>query len=154
MITPSLTEDMQLAMKMHKQFQEDRYIYWSVISAVLQVSSLPKLAAYIPIIPFEKARDPSTPASMRPILFKLSHRLLSSAIVPSYLSADRFYLHLSILKELELWDDAHQLLITEPAQAICETSLIVDEIRREVWKRKGLWEEEKQIAQRRITEKG
>ena len=30
---------MQLAMKMHKQFQEDRYIYWSVISAVLQVSS-------------------------------------------------------------------------------------------------------------------
>jgi len=91
---------------------------------------------------------------MRPILFKLSHRLLSSAIVPSSLSADRFYLHLSILKELELWDDAHQLLITEQAKAICETSLIVDEIRREVWKRKGLWEEEKQIAQRRITEKG
>ena len=91
---------------------------------------------------------------MRPILFKLSHRLLSSAIAPSFLSADRFYLHLSILKELELWDDAHQLLITESAKAICETSLIVDEIRREVWKRKGLWEEEKQIAQRRITEKG
>ena len=91
---------------------------------------------------------------MRPILFKLSHRLLSSGVVPSYLSADRFYLHLSILKELELWDDAHQLLITEPAKAICETSLIVDEIRREVWKRKGLWEEEKQSAQLRITEKG
>ena len=91
---------------------------------------------------------------MRPILFKLSHRLLSSAIVPSHLSADRFYLHLSILKELELWDDAHQLLITIPGKAICETSLIVDEIRREVWKQKGLWEEEKQIAQRRITEKG
>jgi len=103
---------------------------------------------------FEKARDPSTPASMRPILFKLSHRLLSSAIAPSYLSADRFYLHLSILKELELWDDAHQLLTTEPAKMICETSLIVDEIRREVWKRKGLWDEEKQMAQRRITEKG
>ena len=91
---------------------------------------------------------------MRPVLFKLSHRLLSSAVAPSHLSADRFYLHLSILRELELWDDAHQLLITEPAKAICETSLIVDEIRREVWKRKGLWEEEKQIAQQRITEKG
>lgn len=91
---------------------------------------------------------------MRPILFKLSHRLLSSAIVPSHLSADRFYLHLNILKELELWDEAHKLLIVAPGQAICETSLIVDEIRREVWKHKGLWEEEKQIAQRRITEKG
>ncbi|KAF9792094.1 actin cytoskeleton organization protein [Thelephora terrestris] len=126
----------QLAMKMHKQFQEDRYIYWSVISAVLQ------------------AKDPSTPASMLPVLFKLSHRLLSSAVIPSHVSADRFYLHLSILKELQLWDDAHQLLTTVPGNAICETSLIVDEIRREVWKQKGLWEEEKQIAQRRITEKG
>ena len=139
---------------MHKQFQEDRYIYWSVISAVLQVSLLYRYAAYILIVCFEKARDPSTPASMRPILFKLSHRLLSSAVVPSYLSADRFYLHLSILRELELWDEAHQLLTMEPAKAICETSLIVDEIRREVWKRKGLWEEEKQMAQQRITEKG
>jgi N-terminal acetyltransferase B complex non-catalytic subunit len=91
---------------------------------------------------------------MRPILFKLSHRLLSSAVLPPHLSADRFYLHLSILKELELWDDAHKLLITDSGKAICETSLIVDEIRREVWKQKGLWEEEKTIAQWRITEKG
>jgi N-terminal acetyltransferase B complex non-catalytic subunit len=91
---------------------------------------------------------------MLPVLFKLSHRLLSSAVIPSHVSADRFYLHLSILKELQLWDDAHQLLTTVPGKAICETSLIVDEIRREVWKQKGLWEEEKQIAQRRITEKG
>lgn len=141
-------------MKMHKQFQEDRYIYWSVISAVLQVSLQLKHTAYILIMRFTKARDPSTPASMRPILFKLSHRLLSSAVVPSHLSADRFYLHLSILKELELWDEAHQLLITDSGKAVCETSLIVDTIRREVWKQKGLWEEEKQIAQQRITEKG
>jgi len=141
-------------MKMHKQFQEDRYIYWSVISAVLQVSFMTKHAAYILTLSFKKARDPSTPASMRPVLFKLSHRLLSSTVIPSHLSADRFYLHLSILKELELWDDAHKLLATEPGKAICETSLIVDEIRREVWKQKGLWDEEKQIAQQRITEKG
>lgn len=91
---------------------------------------------------------------MRPVLFKLSHRLLSSAVIPSHVSADRLYLHLSILKELQLWDDAHQLLTTVPGKAICETSLIVDEIRREIWKQKGLWEEEKQLAQRRITEKG
>lgn len=91
---------------------------------------------------------------MRPVLFKLSHRLLSSTIIPSHVSADRFYLHLSILKQLELWDDAHQMLTTIPGKAICETSLVVDEIRREVWKQKGLWEDEKQIAQQRISEKG
>jgi N-terminal acetyltransferase B complex non-catalytic subunit len=91
---------------------------------------------------------------MRSVLFKLSHRLLSSTIIPSYVSADRFSLHLTILKELELWDDAHQLLTTVPGQAICEISLTVDGIRREVWKQKGLWEEEKRLAQRRITEKG
>ena len=141
-------------MKMHKQFQEDRYVYWSVISAVLQVSLQLEYTAYILVICFPKARDPSTPASMRPVLFKLSHRLLSSTAAPSHFSADRFYLHLRILKELGLWDDAHQLLTTAPGKAICETSLIVDEIRREVWKYKGLREEEKQIAQRRITEKG
>ena len=49
---PSLTENMQLAMKMHKQFQEDRYIYWSVISAVLQVGLQPNHAAYILIVRF------------------------------------------------------------------------------------------------------
>lgn len=141
-------------MKMHKQFQEDRYAYWSVISAVLQVSLQLKYTAYILILRSSKAGDPSTPASMRPVLFKLSHRLLSSTVVPSHISADRFYLHLRILKELELWDEAHQLLTTTPGKAICETSLIVDGIRREVWRCKGLWEEEKQIAQRRITERG
>lgn len=139
---------------MHKQFQEDRYIYWSVISAVLQVNPQLKRYAYMLIIHFQQARDPSTPASMRPVLFKLSHRLLSSTVVPSHVSADRFSLHLSILGELGLWDDAHQLLTTAPGKAICETSLTVDGIRREVWKKKGLWEEEKQIAQERIAEKG
>lgn len=27
----------EVATRMHKQFQEDRYIYWSVIGAILQV---------------------------------------------------------------------------------------------------------------------
>lgn len=27
----------KIATKLHKQFQEDRYLYWNVISAVLQV---------------------------------------------------------------------------------------------------------------------
>lgn len=40
-------------MKMHKQFQEDRYIYWSVISAVLQVSVHPKYTAYTLIFRFQ-----------------------------------------------------------------------------------------------------
>jgi N-terminal acetyltransferase B complex non-catalytic subunit len=91
---------------------------------------------------------------MRSVLFKLSLRLLASTTTPSYLSADRFYLHLSILRELQLWDEAYLLLDNDVARAICDTSLICDEIRREIWAKKGLWTEEGQKAQFRISQKG
>ncbi|KAI6036277.1 N-acetyltransferase B complex non catalytic subunit-domain-containing protein [Pisolithus microcarpus] len=57
----------QISSKMHKQFQEDRYLYWSVISAILQ------------------ANDPSTPGNMRTVLYRLAHRLVASSPTPSYL---------------------------------------------------------------------
>ncbi|KAJ7940559.1 actin cytoskeleton organization protein [Mycena leptocephala] len=57
----------QIATRMHKQFQEDRYIYWSVISAILQ------------------ANDPATAPNMRTLLYKLAHRLVTSSPTPSYL---------------------------------------------------------------------
>lgn len=36
-ITIAFINTTQVATKMHKQFREDRYLYWSVISSVLQV---------------------------------------------------------------------------------------------------------------------
>ncbi|KAF8077880.1 actin cytoskeleton organization protein [Lyophyllum atratum] len=124
----------QIATKMHKQFQEDRYLYWSVISAVLQ------------------ANDASTPPSMRTLLYKLAHRLITSSPTPSYQNTDRFHLHLSILRELELYDDAHKLLDSDIGRAICSTSLSCNEIRRDIWRLRGMIREEGKLAEARIID--
>lgn len=100
-----------------------------------------------------QANDPLTPAALRPVLYKLAHRLITSTPTPSFYSADRFYVHLTILKELELWDEATTLLSTEIGQAISNTSLTVDELRREIWKLKGSAKEEGERAQSKILEK-
>ncbi|KAI0054150.1 hypothetical protein FA95DRAFT_1579189 [Auriscalpium vulgare] len=125
----------QLATKLHKQFHADRYTYWSIMCAVLQAS------------------DSTTPANMRDLLFKLAHRLVTSAWNFTELHADRLYLHVSILKALNLYDDAQTLLESEQGQAICSRSLACDELRREIWKAKGLLQEEGKIAEERIVEK-
>ncbi|KAL4067946.1 N-acetyltransferase B complex non catalytic subunit-domain-containing protein [Scleroderma yunnanense] len=124
----------QISTKMHKQFQEDRYLYWSVISAILQ------------------ANDPSTPESMRLLLYKLAHRLITSSPTPSYLSTDRFYMHINILKELDLYDEAKTLLESDVGKAICSTSLACSQIRRDIWRKRELFKEEGTRAQDRLTE--
>nr|ATU82292.1 alpha-actin cytoskeleton organization protein [Macrocybe gigantea] len=125
----------QIATKMHKQFKDDRYIYWSIISAILQ------------------ADDITTPESMRPILYKLAHRMLSSSSTPPHLSADRFYLHLSVLQKLDLLDEAHKLLDSEVGKSICDTNLSCDELRRAIWRSRGMIQEEAAIAEMRIVDK-
>ncbi|KDQ60955.1 hypothetical protein JAAARDRAFT_31952 [Jaapia argillacea MUCL 33604] len=123
-----------IATKMHKQFQEVRYIYWNVICAILQ------------------ANDAATPPNMRTLLYKLAHRLVTSSPTPSYVSADRFYLHLVILRELQLFDEANTLLESDVGKSICATSLLCDELRREIWRMRGLFQEEGQRARQRIIE--
>ncbi|KAK0210940.1 actin cytoskeleton organization protein [Desarmillaria ectypa] len=125
----------QIATKLYKTFQEDRYLYWSVMSAVLQ------------------ANDISTPATMRPVLYQLANRLISSSPTPSFHSADRFHLHLSILHELKLYDEAMKLLDSEIGAHICGSSLVCNEMRREIYRLKGLLKEEGSRAETLITEK-
>ena len=62
-------------------------------------------------------------------------------------------MHLTILKELELWDEATTLLSSEIGQAISNTNLTVDELRRDIWKLKGCVKEEGERAKSRILEK-
>ena len=100
-----------------------------------------------------QANDATTQPALRPVLFKLAHRLISSAQTPSFYSSDRFYVHLTILKELELWDDATALLSSEIGQTICNTNLTIDELRRDIWKSKGSAKEEGERAQQRIQER-
>jgi N-terminal acetyltransferase B complex non-catalytic subunit len=100
-----------------------------------------------------KANDATTQPTLRPVLFKLAHRLISSAHTPSFASADRFFVHLTILKELELWDDATVLLSSDIGQTISNTNLTIDEIRRDIWRAKGSVQEEGERAQQRIQER-
>ncbi|KIJ16949.1 hypothetical protein PAXINDRAFT_168389 [Paxillus involutus ATCC 200175] len=124
----------QISTRMHKQFQEDRYLYWSVMGAILQAS------------------DPSTTPNMKTLLYKLAHRLVTSSPSPSYLSADRFHMHISILKELKLYDEANTLLESEIGKTICSTSLACNQTRRDIWRERGLFKEEGTRAQQKITD--
>ncbi|KAG5635534.1 hypothetical protein H0H81_010946 [Sphagnurus paluster] len=124
----------QIATKMYKQFHEDRYLYWSVISAILQ------------------ANDTATSPDMRIILYKLAHRLIASSPTPSYQNTDRFYLHLTILRELELYDEAHKLLDSEIGRVICSSSLSCNEIRRDIWRSRGMIRDEGKLAEARVVD--
>jgi N-terminal acetyltransferase B complex non-catalytic subunit len=142
----------QVATRMYKQFQEDRYLYWSVLSTVLQVR-FACINSRRSLINAPKAKEVGTPASMRALLYKLAHRIITSSPTPSYLNADRFHLHLSILHHLELYDDAHKLLISDVGKNICATSLSCNEIRRDIWRLRGLSREEGELARQRIVDK-
>jgi len=89
---------------------------------------------------------------MTGLLLQLAHRLLASATTPFYASADRFFLHLTILKQLSLYEDAYKLFTTEVGQKICETNLYCNEIRREIMVHLGKWKEEGERAQKLIVD--
>ncbi|TRM56244.1 N-acetyltransferase B complex non catalytic subunit-domain-containing protein [Schizophyllum amplum] len=112
----------QLSQKLFKTFQDERYLYWSVMCSVMQ------------------AHDPSTPATMKPILFKLAAKLLEQSPNPSFVSADRFHLHLAVLKETADWEAANKLLDTD--------------LRREIIRAQGKLREEGIAAEARIGDKG
>ncbi|TFK54787.1 hypothetical protein OE88DRAFT_1653277 [Heliocybe sulcata] len=125
----------QIATKMHKTFSEDRYVHWYVMAVLLQ------------------AKDPATPEKMRDLLHGLAHRQLLASPSPSYVLADRLYQHLTVLRELKLYDDAQKLLEHDTGKVMYNNSLVVDELRRELWQSSGRWTQERELAVQRITEK-
>ncbi|KAF8921223.1 N-acetyltransferase B complex non catalytic subunit-domain-containing protein [Mucidula mucida] len=124
----------QVATKLYKQFRKEQYLYWSVMAAVLQ------------------ANDSATPANMRTMLYQLALRLITSSPNPSFNQADRFHLHLSILRELGSYDDAMKLLDSEIGKYICAASLVCNEVRRDIWRANGLLQEEGKRAETLIVE--
>lgn len=83
---------------------------------------------------------------------KLAHRLVSSSATPSYYHADRFHLHVTVLRELGLHDEAYEMVESETGKIVCSTNLACDELRREIWKLKGLTKEAGERAEKRIAE--
>lgn len=63
---------------------------------------------------------------------------------------DRLYLHVSILRQLELYEDARTLLESEQGKVLCSRSLACDELRRDIYKTTGWMKEEGVKAQERI----
>ena len=103
-------------------------------------------------ISHSQASDPSTSPSMKTLLYKLAHRLVTSSPSPSYLTADRFHMHINILKELELYDEATTLLESDIGKTICSTSLACDQTRREIWRCRGLFKDEAERAKQKILD--
>jgi N-terminal acetyltransferase B complex non-catalytic subunit len=89
---------------------------------------------------------------MRSMLYELARRVLATNSALSFMSADRFYLHLTVLRELKMWEEAQSMLDTEQGQNICNTSLHCDALRREVAQERGLWVQEGELAKQRISE--
>lgn len=90
---------------------------------------------------------------MRPILLKLAHRLITSSPTPSFIHPERFHLHLSILLDLEVWDEANKLIDSEVGMNICATSLSCNEVRRAIWSKQGRRQQEGERAEKAIVEK-
>jgi hypothetical protein len=88
---------------------------------------------------------------MRPVLLKLAHRFLTSGDLG--ITAERFYLHLSVLKELQSWDEADTLINSEAGKVFCNAMLACDELRRETVRARGAWQQEAVVARERILEK-
>jgi N-terminal acetyltransferase B complex non-catalytic subunit len=90
---------------------------------------------------------------MRTLLYKLAHRHVTSCPSPPYVGVDRFHLHLIILQELQLWDEANTLLESDIGKSICSASVVCNEARREIWRKRGLYKEEGEYAQEKIKNK-
>lgn len=100
-----------------------------------------------------QANEPTTDPKLKALLFKLAHRLIASSPTPPYQHPERFHLHLTLVRELELWEEADKLLTSNIGKDICSTSLACEELRRDIWQRRGLWVDDGDIAKDRIVEK-
>lgn len=135
----------QVAQRLHKAFGApsgplsgvgggDRYLYWAVLGALLQ------------------ANDMNTSEAMRNVLFKLAARLLEQTEVPPYATSERMYVHITVLQALEEYGKAAALLDTEEGKMVVKMSLVVDELRREVVKKREDWATEGGRARARIVD--
>jgi len=123
----------QTALRMYGMFKEPKYLYWSVMSAVLQAQN--------------PAADAAHNASL---LLNLALRLLTTSPLPSHISPDHFYLHLVILKSLNRIQEGFELVTNPNGTQLCATSLVLDELRRDIFMAHGAFQEEIKICREKI----
>lgn len=139
----------QISLRLHKSFKHDRYLYWTVLCTHLQ------------------AKDLATAPAMRPILHKLAHRVLNTskpsseapdaaaketegntekpeasepqepAVKQVHSTPDKLHVALSVLRSVELFDEAAALLETTLGKDMARTNLTLDEVRRAIVTERG-----------------
>ncbi|KAG9012058.1 hypothetical protein FRB93_002201 [Tulasnella sp. JGI-2019a] len=125
-----------VALRNYKNFKNTKYLFWSVMSAVLQA---------------QNAGGPNPGfGDHTPMLLTLALRLLQSSPIPSHISPDYFWLHLTILKSLDKIEDAFELITSDKGRKLCETSLLVEELRRDIFKMKSAYGQEAAICSERL----
>ncbi|KAG8985282.1 hypothetical protein FRB90_004840, partial [Tulasnella sp. 427] len=129
-----------IALKLFKTFKQPKYLFWSIMSAVLQAQNAGGV-------------NPGM-TDNAPILLNLALRMITTSPIPSFVSPDHFYLHLTILKTLDKLDEAHELIQSDRGKRLCDTSLVVDELRRDIFKAKGACREEAILCGERLSKKG
>lgn len=129
-----------IALKLFKSFKNPKYLFWSIMSAVLQAQNAGGL----------------TPgqADNAPILLSLALRMVTTSPIPSHVTPDHFYLHLTILKSLDMIEEAYELVQSEKGKRLCELSLVVEELRREIFQAKGACREEAVVSGQKLNQKG
>ena len=139
-----------VALKLFKTFSgktgagATKFLFWSIMSAVLQAQNA---GGVIPATSGAAAPDNA------PILLTLALRMIATSPVPSFVSPDHFYLHLTILKSLDMIEQAYDLVQTDRGKRLCETSLVVDELRRDIFQAKNACREEAILCGERLSKK-
>ncbi|KAG8881321.1 hypothetical protein FRB97_009663 [Tulasnella sp. 331] len=127
-----------IALRGYKSFKNTKYLFWSIMSAVLQA---------------QNAGGPNPGfGDHTPMLLTLALRLIQNSPIPSHISPDYFWLHLTILKSMDKIEDAFELITSEKGRKLCEASLLVEELRRDIFKMKGAYQQEAEICSGRLKQ--
>ena len=89
---------------------------------------------------------------MREILYKLAHRVISTAWKSTEPSAERLYLYLRVLRELKLHEEALELIRSDVGKILCVRSLACDEMRRFILQDSGALAEASETGKKRIAD--
>lgn len=141
-----------VALKLYKTFSgrpgtgaaATKFLFWSIMSAVLQAQNAGG------VIPHTSGTANPDNA---PILLTLALRMMSTSPVPSFVTPDHFYLHLTILKSLDMIDQAYELVTSDRGKRLCDTSLVVEELRRDIFRAKNACREEAILSGERLKKR-
>ncbi|KAG8902855.1 hypothetical protein FRB99_004017 [Tulasnella sp. 403] len=129
-----------ISLKMFKAFKHTKYLFWSIMSAVLQAQNA-------------GGNSPGH-SDHAPMLLTLALKLVASSPVPTFVSPDHLYLHLTILRSLDMIDQAYELIQSDRGKRLCETSLVVEELRKDIFQAKGTCREEASLCFERLDRRG